>query len=62
MPAMGARSRLVLTKVGFGLRTYSEDVLSEPEPDKRKALMDRLRPNRDSASELRIRRTAEAIS
>jgi hypothetical protein len=62
MPAMGARSRLVLTKVGFGLRTYSEEVLSEPEPDKLKALMDRLRPNRESVSELRIRRTAEAIS
>ena len=62
MPAMGGRSRLVLTKLGFGLRTYNEEVLSEPEPDKLKPLMDRLRPNREGVSELRIRRTAEAIS
>jgi hypothetical protein len=62
MPAMGTRSRLVLTKLGFGLRTYNEEVLSEPEPDKLKPLMDRLRPNLESVSELRIRRTAEAIS
>lgn len=62
MPAMGARSRLVLTKVGFGLRTYSDEVVSDPEPEEVKALRDRLRPNRDSASEPRMRRTAEAIS
>jgi hypothetical protein len=62
MQAMGARSRLVLAKLGSGLRTYAEEVLSEPEPDKLKTLMDRLRPNRESGTELRIRRTAEAIS
>jgi hypothetical protein len=62
MQAMGARSRLVLTKLGLGLRTYAEEVLSEPEPDKLKPLMDRLRPNRESATEPRMRRTAEAIS
>jgi hypothetical protein len=62
MPAMGSRSRVALTKLGVGLRTYSEEVLSEPEPDKIRALMDRLRPNRDSVSDLRVRRTAEAIS
>jgi hypothetical protein len=62
MQAMGARSRLVLTKLGLGLRTYAEEVLSEPEPDNLKPLMDRLRPNRESGTELRMRRTAEAIS
>jgi CO dehydrogenase/acetyl-CoA synthase delta subunit len=39
---MGARSRLVLEKLGFDLREHYEEVLSAPAPDHLRALIERL--------------------
>ena len=39
---LGARSKLVLMKLGFDLRSHYEDVLQEPVPDPLKPLIERL--------------------
>jgi len=39
---MGARSRLVLEKLGFDLRAYYEDLLAEPVPGEMRTLIYRL--------------------
>jgi hypothetical protein len=38
---MGARSRLVLDKLGFDMRTHYQAVLSDPPPDHLQRLVDR---------------------
>ena len=39
---MGARSLLVLMKLGFDLRSYYEHLMDEPEPDHLKGLIEQL--------------------
>jgi Anti-sigma factor NepR len=39
---MGARSQLVLMKLGFDLRTYYEDLVTDPLPEDFQVLVERL--------------------
>jgi hypothetical protein len=50
---MGARSRLVLEKLGFDLRAYYQDLLAEPVPNDMRTLVYRLAGSPPEVIELR---------